>query len=65
MPRWPWQSITVSTVLRFGLQIGAMVEIVEEIGVQVKGVDRIELGHVDRDRRARAASGRCGSGVSI
>ncbi len=43
----------------------AVVVVVEEVGVQVERVDRIELGDVDEIDRAPAGSARCGSAASV
>ena len=62
MPRWAWHIITVSMVRWVGIERRAVIVEVEEIRMQMERVDRIELGHVDRDRCApgRAFSMRIG-----
>ena len=48
MPRWACACMIVSTVRSVGSSVRAGVVVVEEIGVQVEGVDQVELGHIDQ-----------------
>ena len=47
MPRCAWHCITVSMVRSVGVERRAVVVVVEEVGVEVERVDRVELGDVD------------------